>query len=171
MNKRLLFAIGFYGLLLGIVLALNYGQPDSQDLLSPIPVESGVIKEDVPMIEETEPSPTPTPEPVKDSFLPRAFEGKVSHYSVAGCIGCSPTLTMSNGETLSDDQPTIAFNHLPLNTKVKITNLDNGKSIIATVTDRGGFEKYGRIADLTPVVYGELQTKTDVSTVRIEVID
>jgi len=166
-NRPLILAV--YILILGIVLFFAYGQEKKEDLVSPIPAETEVIEREVPIIEEIEPSPTPELE--KSTFLPRAFEGKVSHYSVAGCLGCSPTLTMANGETLSDDRPTIAFNHLPMNTKVKITNLDNGKSVIATVTDTGGFEKYNRIADLTPAVYGAINTKTDVSTVRIEVIE
>ena len=170
MQNRLILAIGVYGLITGVIIALAYNK--QIDLNSPMIIEDGVIEQQVTIDGDIEPSPTatPSPEPKKDNFLPRAFEGKVSHYSVAGCIGCSPTLTMSNGQKLSDEKSTIAFNKLPLNTKVKVTNLDNGKSIIATVTDRGGFEKYGRIADLTPVVYGELQTKTDISMVRIEVV-
>jgi rare lipoprotein A len=66
---------------------------------------------------------------------------------------------------------TIAFNKLPLGSKVRITNLDNGKSVEAIVTDRGGFEKLGRIADLTPAVRDALNTKTDITQVEIEVIN
>ena len=96
--------------------------------------------------------------------------GKVSHYSYAGCQGCSPDRRMANGEILSDFRPTIAFNWLPMNTRVLITNLHNGKSIEAIVTDTGGFNSLGRIADLTPVIYNYLETKTDVTDVKIEVL-
>lgn len=113
-------------------------------------------------------TPTVTPKPVKKSAT--SWTGKVSHYSKAGCLGCSATLTMANGETLDDNRLTIAFNHLPMNTRVRLTNLDNGKSIIATVTDTGGFEKYNRIADLVPAVATALETKTDVSKVLIETL-
>lgn len=125
-----------------------------------------------------EPSPTPQP-PKKQavrvvvastSSQVGTWEGKVSHYSRAGCLGCSATLTMANGQELNDDAYTIAFNHLPLNTKVRLTNLSNGKSVEAIVTDRGGFEKYGRIADLTLAVARALESKTDVSIIKIEKI-
>lgn len=119
---------------------------------------------ETPTIEITPtPTPTATPTPQKTSWI-----GKVSHYSEQGCLGCSETLTMANGERLDDTKPTIAFNHLPMNTRVLITNLDNGKSIEAVVTDTGGFERLGRIADLTLVVAGALETKTDISRVKIE---
>ncbi len=104
------------------------------------------------------------------TFSGKVVEGKVSHYSVAGCLGCSKTLTMANGEKLSDEVPTIACNRLKLNSRVRVTNLDNGLSVEARVTDTGGFEKYGRVADLTPAVYRAIGTKTDISNVRIEVI-
>ena len=94
--------------------------------------------------------------------------GKVSTYSRKGCLGCSKTLTMANGEPLDDNRLTIAFNRLPLNTQVKITNLDTGASVIATVTDRGGFERHGRIADLTIATATAIGAKTDTSTIKIE---
>jgi len=98
----------------------------------------------------------------------RSWIGKVSHYSRSGCLGCSSTLTMANGKPLDDGASTIAFNYLPLGSRVKLTNLDNGKSVTAEVTDTGGFTELGRIADLTPRVAYMLATKTDVSDVLIE---
>jgi len=105
---------------------------------------------------------------IKD--LKGVWIGKVSHYSRAGCLGCSKTLTMANGEPLDDSRLTIAFNKAPLNSRVLVKNLDNGKSVEATVTDTGGFESLGRIADLTPAVAKALETKTDISTVQIKLI-
>lgn len=116
------------------------------------------------------PTDRPIPTAVPTSAPARVWVGKVSHYSVEGCLGCSPTLRMANGETLRDDRLTIAFNRLPLNTMVRVTNLNNGRSVEALVTDTGGFEKLGRIADLTPAVALYLETKTDVSNVKIEAL-
>jgi rare lipoprotein A len=114
-------------------------------------------------------TPTPPSNRLKSQYLSkRSWNGKVSHYSRAGCLGCSPTLTMANGRPLDDDKSTIAFNYLPLGSMVKITNLDNGKNIIAEVTDTGGFNRLGRIADLTPKVYSAIESKTDVSQILIE---
>lgn len=98
------------------------------------------------------------------------WEGKVSHYSRAGCLGCSKTLTMANGQPLDDEALTIAFNQAPLGTRLRLTNLDNGKSVIVTVTDTGGFERLGRIADLVPAVARALETKTDITLVRFETL-
>ena len=52
----------------------------------------------------------------------------------------------SNGETYNMFDQTIAHKTWPMDTMVKITNLDNGKSTIARVNDRGPFV-VGRIAD------------------------
>lgn len=153
--------INFVFLITLIVIAIGIGiliRPKEQKIISPIPEEELMVT--------VIPSPTitPTPKPTK------RWEGKVSHYSASGCLGCSATLTMANGEKLDDNKMTIAFNWLPMNTKVKITNLDNGKSVVAVVTDTGGFNKYHRIADLTPAVAVALGTRTDVTNVRIEAL-
>lgn len=55
----------------------------------------------------------------------------------------------ANGEVFDPRQLTAAHKLLPLPSYVKVTNLSNGKSIIARVNDRGPFVK-GRIIDLTP---------------------
>lgn len=93
--------------------------------------------------------------------------GLASFYSIAGCLGCSPTFTMANGERLDDTKLTVAYNHAPLNSYIGIINRDNLKYTIAKVTDRGGFEKYGKIIDLS------LATKEALgcgSTCRVEII-
>lgn len=122
-------------------------------------------------------TPTPTKKvtqaPVGGStsgYKGKGLYGKVSHYSRAGCLGCSPNLTMANGETLDDSRLTIAVppGTIPMNTPVRVTNETNGKSVIAMVTDTGGFAKYNRVADLTPAVANALGTQTDISTVRVE---
>lgn len=81
-------------------------------------------------------------------FSKNQWVGQASVYSEEGCLGCSPNLTMANGETFTNKKVIVAFNKLPLNTHVKITNLTNGLFVEAKVADRGGFEKYDRIVDL-----------------------
>lgn len=119
------------------------------------------------------PIPTPVPTPaqnrLKSQYLEKGkWTGKVSHYSREGCLGCSPNLTMANGQPLDDNAYTIAFNYLKLGSRVKLTNLDNGKSVVAEVTDTGGFTGLGRIADLTPKVASALASRTDISNILIE---
>ena len=54
----------------------------------------------------------------------------------------------ANGEIYSAGDLTAAHRTLPLPVNVRVTNLDNGKSIIVRVNDRGPFAK-GRIIDLS----------------------
>ena len=75
--------------------------------------------------------------------------GLASYYSREGCIGCSETLTMANGEPLDDSKITVAYNQAPLNSNINITNVRNGRTVTAKVTDRGGFERHGKIVDLS----------------------
>lgn len=155
-----------------------------QDEIDHVETELRTVKDKIlaPM-PTAEPTATPSATPV-ERVLPKkpstgtkeagesakTWTGKVSHYSRAGCLGCSATLTMANGQPLDDDALTIAFNKAPLGTKLKLTNLDNGKSVIVTVTDTGGFERHGRIADLVPAVAKALETKTDITNVLFETL-
>ena len=54
----------------------------------------------------------------------------------------------ANGEVFDPDKPTAAHKYLPLPMHVRVSNLDNGKSMIVRVNDRGPFVK-GRIIDLS----------------------
>ena len=54
----------------------------------------------------------------------------------------------SNGEIYNMYDMTAAHKTLPMNTVVKVDNLENGKSIIVRINDRGPFVR-GRIIDLS----------------------
>lgn len=54
----------------------------------------------------------------------------------------------ASGEVFNQYAMTAAHKRLPLGTKIKVTNLDNGKSVVVTVNDRGPFHG-GRILDLS----------------------
>jgi rare lipoprotein A len=54
----------------------------------------------------------------------------------------------ANGEHFDADALTAAHRTLPMPVNVRVTNLDNGKSLIVRVNDRGPFAK-GRIIDLS----------------------
>jgi rare lipoprotein A (peptidoglycan hydrolase) len=86
------------------------------------------------------------------------LKGTASYYSESGCLGCSKTLTMANGERLDDSKLTIAMTpktvkkYKLLNKVVTIKNVKSNAVTEAKVTDTGGFEKYSRIADLSVAV-------------------
>jgi len=56
--------------------------------------------------------------------------------------------TTANGETYDMNALTAAHQTLPFNTRVRVTNLDNGKSVVVRINDRGPF-KGGRVIDLS----------------------
>lgn len=99
----------------------------------------------------------------------QTWSGVASYYSESGCVGCSPTLTMANGERFDEDALTIAFNKLPLGSLVRVTNLANEQGVTVEVTDRGGFEALGRVADLSKAVK-EVINCSDLCEVRVEEI-
>ena len=55
----------------------------------------------------------------------------------------------ASGEILDTITPTAAHRSLPLASLAKVTNLDNGRSVIVKINDRGPFTR-GRILDLSP---------------------
>ena len=54
----------------------------------------------------------------------------------------------ANGEVFDPKVATAAHKTLPMPSVVRVTNLDNGKSLVVRVNDRGPFAK-GRIIDLS----------------------
>jgi len=63
---------------------------------------------------------------------------------------------------------TAASKTLPLGTKAKVTNVETGKKVVVTVTDRGPF-KNGRIVDVSPKAAERLGFKDDgVAPVKVQ---
>ena len=76
----------------------------------------------------------------------------------------------SNGEIYNMYALTAAHKTLPMNTIVKVTNLNNGKSVIVRINDRGPFVK-GRIIDLSYVAGKKIGLdRTGTAPVKITVI-
>ena len=65
----------------------------------------------------------------------------------------------ANGEIYRSSDYTAAHKTLPFGTKVKVTNLNNGKSVKVRVNDRGPFIA-GRIIDLTRTAAQKLDMVT-----------
>lgn len=77
----------------------------------------------------------------------------------------------ANGEIFDMHQLTAAHRSFPFNTKVRVTNLDNGKTCVVRVNDRGPF-KLERIMDLS---FGAAEAldmmKTGTASVQLEVVE
>jgi rare lipoprotein A len=54
----------------------------------------------------------------------------------------------ASGERFDTNELTAAHKTLPFGTRVRVTNLDNGKSVTVRINDRGPFVK-GRVIDLS----------------------
>jgi rare lipoprotein A len=61
----------------------------------------------------------------------------------------------ASGERFSQKEYTCAHRTLPFGTKLKVTNLKNGKTVVVTVNDRGPFKK-GRVIDMSKKAASEL---------------
>lgn len=78
--------------------------------------------------------------------------------------------TTASGEIFRQNKMTAAHRTLPFGTIVKVTNLDNNKTIEVTINDRGPFVEK-RIIDLSRVAAEKLDfIKQGTASVKIEVI-
>lgn len=95
--------------------------------------------------------------------------GKASWYSRR-----SPGINKrtANNEVFRDTDMTCAVWGPAFNSKVRVTNLKNGKSVILRVNDRGPHGRYfrqGRIIDLTDSAFRQLSnTKNGLIDVKVE---
>ena len=84
------------------------------------------------------------------SIITLAEKGKASYYGSKGMTSAHKTL--------------------PFGTKVKVTNVKNGKSVIVTINDRGPFVK-GRIIDMSKSSFAKIANlSAGVVDVEIEVV-
>lgn len=100
------------------------------------------------------------------SFAPLLSQqrGKASFYSKRATGTKS-----SSGVRIHHDSLTCAHRTHPFGTKLKVTNLNNGKSVIVKVIDRGPFVR-GRIIDLSYRAAHEIgMLSNGISMVEVEV--
>ncbi|MGE4408400.1 septal ring lytic transglycosylase RlpA family protein [Pseudomonas sp.] len=76
----------------------------------------------------------------------------------------------ANGETHDQNALVAAHRSLPFGTRVRVTNLNNGKQVVVRINDRGPFRR-GRIIDLSRAAAIELDMlNAGVVRVRIETL-
>lgn len=95
--------------------------------------------------------------------------GKASWYSKQ-----SPGIRKhtANNEVFDDRAMTCAMWGAPFNQRLRVTNLDNGKSVVVRVNDRGPHPRFfhqGRIIDLTEAAFSRIApTRQGLIPIRIE---
>ncbi len=76
----------------------------------------------------------------------------------------------ASGERFNQRASTAAHNKLPFGTWVKVTNINNDKSVMVRINDRGPFVK-GRIIDLSKSAFSAIaNTRKGVVNVIVKVI-
>lgn len=76
----------------------------------------------------------------------------------------------ANGETFDTRDLTMAHRSLEFGSEVRVTNLENGRSVVVRVNDRGPYVR-GRVADLSHAAARELGFVDDgVVKARIELL-
>lgn len=77
----------------------------------------------------------------------------------------------SNGEVYDMNAMTAAHRTLPFNSRVQVTSLESGKSVIVRINDRGPF-KDERVIDLSLAAAKAIQMiGTGTAKVRVEVVE
>jgi len=93
----------------------------------------------------------------------RAQSGAASYYSAK-----SAGKKTASGAQFAPNRMTAASRTLPLGTRAKVTNAENGKSVQVTVTDRGPYAN-NRILDVSPKAARHLGMKRQgVSKVKVK---
>ena len=73
----------------------------------------------------------------------------------------------ASGKRFNNNEYTAAHKKLKFGTKVKVTNLKNGKWVIVTITDRGPFTK-GYEIDLTKRAFQEISHVKGTGALRVK---
>lgn len=107
---------------------------------------------EAPEIKQTEPAAGEPPE-----------TGRASWYGIQA--------TTASGEAMDEDALTAAHPSLPLGTNVLVENLDNGRSVVVRINDRGPFAR-NRIIDVSKAAAEKLDMMADgVANVRIRRVE
>jgi rare lipoprotein A len=103
-----------------------------------------------------EPPPVPTPaQTAMASWYGRDFHGDHT----------------ASGERFDQGELTAAHPTLPIGTRVRVTNLANGRSVVVRINDRGPFTR-GRMIDVSHrAAHGLGMLQRGTARVRIEVVD
>jgi rare lipoprotein A len=108
----------------------------------------------------------PKHHPAKKTVRTKKSIGEVGLASWYG--GARDGHLTASGESLDSHEFTAAHRTLPLHSRVRVTNLANGRSVMVRITDRGPHLK-GRIIDLSQSAAEQLGMKhRGVARVRLE---
>jgi rare lipoprotein A len=82
-------------------------------------------------------------------IVPFAMSSAEAQSGLASVYSTESGLRTASGARLNPGALTAAHRSLPFGSHVRVTNRNNGRSVVVTINDRGPFVR-GRIIDLTP---------------------
>ena len=111
-------------------------------------------------------SNTSTKEKASNSGSSKNSQSGVASYYGKGLHGSRT----ANGERHNRNEMVAAHKSLPFGTKVKVTNLSNGKEVVVRINDRGPFIK-GRVIDLSYGAFSKIENPgKGITKVKLEVL-
>jgi rare lipoprotein A len=108
---------------------------------------------------------------LRPSFGPK-IKATITHHAMKGLASFYGKGThTATGEAFDPRGLTAAHRTLPFGTRVRVTRVDNGESVIVRINDRGPF-KPGRVIDLSQRAAEDLRiTDKGLAAVKLEVVD
>lgn len=77
----------------------------------------------------------------------------------------------ASGEVYDKNELTAAHKTLPFGTKIRVTNIKNGKSVVVEINDRGPYAK-ARVLDLSKAAFNEIgHVNSGIMQVEYEVLE
>lgn len=142
--------IGLCSALVLVTLPATAQEAEAMETVSPAVAEPKKRSAKKPVLDRSG-----KPQTGKASFYGRKFYGK----------------KMADGTPMDPKSNVAASKTLPFGTKARVTNLENGKSAVVEIRDRGPYVA-GRIVDVSPSTAEQLGMKDDgVAKVRVTPID
>ncbi|MEN3303954.1 MAG: rare lipoprotein [Micromonosporaceae bacterium] len=168
-------------LVVGAIAAMNLGPARNASVQvaespSPVPApvpsrtsERRASRGQLRAVPVASPSRSPAKSPTKKASPP-AGGGSVTSTGSCQASYYGTGQTTANGEHFDPNGYTAAHKTLPFNTRIRVTNTSNGKSVVVRINDRGPFVN-GRCLDLTPVAFGVIASVSNgVVSVKYEVL-
>lgn len=102
---------------------------------------------------------------------PVTYIENVCHYETGEASWYDQGSITANGERFNSNALTAAHPYLRFGTKVRVTNLNNGRSVVVRINDRGPFIE-GRIIDLSAGAAEEIgMIDSGTAPVQIQVLN
>ncbi len=105
-------------------------------------------------------------QPIVPEEAPPVIFGIASWYSQ---LDPFINLRTANGELFDDTKMSCASWDFHFGTRLKITNLSNGKSVVCVVNDRGPAKRLGRLVDLTRAAFRKIENPR-LGLVKVSVV-